>query len=203
MPDQPSQDAQTSQFYSSTAETYVASGPGGTSKFLQTFMDMLSPGSRVLELGCGSGRDAQAMIAAGFDVDPTDGTPEIAMQAETLLGRKVRVMRFDELADIAAYDAVWANASLLHVPRSSLPDVLGKVYAALNPGGLHFASYKAGGIEGRDSHGRYFNYLSTQDAVDLYGQSAQWRILSVDEYEGGGYQGSRGPWISMLARRPE
>ena len=50
MPSQPSRDEQTSQFYASTAETYVASGPGGTSRFLQTFMDMLPTGSRVLEL---------------------------------------------------------------------------------------------------------------------------------------------------------
>jgi SAM-dependent methyltransferase len=196
----PSRDEQTSQFYSKTAETYVAAGSGGTSRFLQAFMDMLPAGSRVLELGCGSGRDAQAMIAAGFDVDPTDGTPEIALQAQALLKRKVRVMRFDELADIAFYDAVWANASLLHVPRSSLTDVLAKVYAALKPGGLHFASYKAGGLEGRDSHGRYFNYLSSHDAADMYRRSSPWEILSIEEYEGGGYQGTRGPWIAVLAR---
>lgn len=121
------------------------------------------------------------MIAAGFDVDPTDGTPEIAMRAEALLGRQVRVVRFDELAYIAAYDAVWANASLLHVPRALLPDVLAKVYAALKPGGLHFATYKAGGVEGRDSYGRYCNYLSAQDAAGLYGKSAPWLIMILDE----------------------
>jgi hypothetical protein len=85
------------------------------------------------------------MIAAGFDVDPTDGTPEIARKAEERLGRCVRVMRFDELDAREVYDAIWASASLLHVPRSSLPEILAFVFEALKPRGLHFASYKGRG----------------------------------------------------------
>ena len=79
----------------------MASGPGGASPHLRDFLKKLTPGARILELGYGSGRDAEAMIKAGFDVEPTDGTPEIALKAEEHLARKVRV---------------WAAASLLHVP---------------------------------------------------------------------------------------
>lgn len=130
----PDQDPSTLRFYAETAETYTASGPGGTSRGLASFLEKLRSGARILELGCGGGRDAEAMIHAGFDVEPTDGTPEIARQAEERLGRKVRVMRFGELEAVAAYDAVWANASLLHVPREALPEVLGRVFRALKPG---------------------------------------------------------------------
>jgi SAM-dependent methyltransferase len=195
-------DQSTLRFYADTAETYTASGPGGASRWLGTFLEKLRPGVKILELGCGGGRDAEAMLAAGFDVDPTDGTPEIARLAEERLGRKVRVMRFGELEAVAAYDAVWANASLLHVPRNSLPEVLGRVFTALKPGGLHFASYKGGGSEGRDGHGRYFNYLSRTELLDAYGRSAPWEVESVVEYVGGGYEGTQGPWVAITARRP-
>lgn len=77
---------------------------------------------------------------AGFDMEPTDGTPEIARQAEERLARKVRVMRFDELDSSEDFDAVWANASLLHVPRPALAHILGLIFKALKPGGLHFAT---------------------------------------------------------------
>lgn len=50
-------DAATLDFYSRSAETYVASGPGGASRFLSDFLSLLAPNSRVLELGCGGGRD--------------------------------------------------------------------------------------------------------------------------------------------------
>jgi len=196
-------DKETLKFYAETAATYVASGPGGVSRHLAMFLGLLASGSYVLELGCGGGRDARAMIDAGHQVDPTDGSPSIAKQAESLLQIPVRVMRFEDLAADAEYDAVWANASLLHVPRAALPDVLSKVRAALKPAGLHHATYKAGGKEGRDSHGRYFNYLSRDEVTDMYRRSGKWEVISVTEYVGGGYEGQQGPWVAILVRRLE
>ena len=143
------------------------------------------------------------MIAAGFDVDPTDGTPEIARKAEERLGRCVRVMRFDELDAREVHDAIWASASLLHVPRSSLPKILALVFEALKPGGLHFASYKGGGAEARDRYGRYFNYLSREDVTEAYRRSGPWEVVSVTEYLGGGYDGRQGPWVAVVVRRPD
>jgi hypothetical protein len=142
------------------------------------------------------------MIAAGFDVDPTDGVPEIARKAEERLGRKVRVLCFDKLDAVEAYDAVWASASLLHVPRHSLPEVLARIFRALKPGGLHFASYKSMGTEGRDSYGRHFNQLSREDLVEAYGRSAAWEVVALTEYTGGGYDGQQGPWVAITLRKP-
>ncbi len=194
-------DAATLRFYANEAPVYAASGQGSVSRWLAGFLALLPPGARILELGCGGGRDAEAMIAAGFEVDATDGTPEIARKAEERLGRPVRVLRFDEIDASERYDAVWASASLLHVPRDVLPQVLGSVFDALKPGGLHFASYKGGGTEGRDRFGRYFNYLSRQQVEDAYGRSASWEVISVTEYRGGGYDGRQGPWTAITVRR--
>lgn len=194
-------DPATINFYSRTAETYTASGAGGESQHLSAFLEQLRPGAHVLDLGCGGGIDSKAMIAAGHLVDSTDGTAEIAKKAEELLGKSVRVMRFDELDAVNRYDAVWANASLLHVPRRSLPFVLGLVHRSLRAGGLHFASYKGGGIEGRDDNGRYFNYLSRDQLVEAYDKSSPWTIEKIVEYTGGGYQGKTGPWIAVTARK--
>lgn len=195
-------DLPTFRFYAESAQVYCASGAGGVSRNLHSFLQMLQPGAYILELGCGGGRDAEAMIAAGFKVDPTDGIPEIARKAEERLKQPVRVMRFGELDAFETYDAVWANASLLHVPRGSLPQVLARVSRALKPGGLHFASYKGGEIEGRDDHGRYFNFLSREALVAIYNRSAAWEIESISEYIGGGYEGKHGPLIAITARKP-
>jgi SAM-dependent methyltransferase len=198
-----SDDKATLRFYAEKAETYVASGPGGATSHLQGFLKRLTPGARILELGCGSGRDAEAMIKAGFDVDPTDGTPEIAREAEARLSRKVRVMRFDELDASEAYDAVWAAASLLHVPRTALPHILGLIHKALKPGGLHFASFKAGGLEGRDDHGRYFNQLERAEVLDLYRTAAPWEVEDVLDTIEDGFLGKRSPWVSITVRKPD
>lgn len=194
-------DAATLAFYADEAPVYAASGPDGTSRHLAAFLDLLAPGARILELGCGGGRDAAAMLARGFDVDPTDGTAKLAAAAEARIGRPVRTMRFDALSAAGEYDAVWAHASLLHVPRPGLPDVLGRIHRALRPHGLHFGSYKAGGVEGRDGFGRYFNYPSTAELLEAYSRSGRWEQVAVEEYEGGGYDGRRGPWIAVTMRR--
>lgn len=195
-------DARTLQFYSEEAPTYVAGGQGGQSRYLPSFLKLLPPTSRILELGCGGGVDAKFMLDQGFEVDPSDGTPEIARKAEEVIGLPVRVMRFEELDSVDAYDAVWANASLLHVPRAGLANVFRRIFTALRPGGYHFANFKAGGTEGRDRSGRYFNYLTLPEVVAAYSGSAPWEVAAAEEYIGGGYEGGRGPWVAITVRKP-
>lgn len=194
-------DPATLRFYSDEAPVYTASAQGGISRHLGGFLDLLRPGSRILELGCGGGLDAEFMVGRGFDVSPTDGTPEIAAKAQERLGMPVRIMRFDELEAQDAYDAVYASASLLHVPLDDLPSVLKAIHAALIPGGLHFASYKSGGLAGRDRFGRYFNYLSYTQALQAYQGAAPWADVTVKETTGGGYDGVQGPWLTVVARK--
>ena len=195
-------DDATLRFYSDEAPVYAASGPGGASRHLAAFLDRLRPASRILELGCGGGWDAEAMIRRSFVVDATDGSAEMARKAEARIGQTVRVMRFDQLDAVEAYDGVWAHASLLHVPRRALPGVLALVFRALRPGGFHFASFKAGGIEGRDRFGRYFNYLAMPELLELYRAATPWNIVAADKYLGGGYDGRQGPWAALTVRKP-
>ena len=199
-PDAP-YDSATLAFYSAEAPIYAASGPQGASRHLASFLDRLDPGSLVLELGCGGGRDAEAMIRRGFSVEATDGTLAIAQQAQRRIRQPVRVMRFDQLDEDSKYDAVWAHASLLHVPRAQLQAVLQLIYRALRPGGLHYASFKAEGIESRDQFGRYFNHPTLPELIDLYLQSAPWEIIATEEFVGGGYGRSEGPWVAITVQK--
>jgi SAM-dependent methyltransferase len=195
-------DLETLGFYADQAKVYAERARGGPSQRLGAFLERLCPAARILELGCGDGRDSEAMLALGFDVDPTDGVALMARQAEARLGRPVRVMRFDELDCTAVYDGVWANASLLHIPRPALPSVVARIYQALKPGGVHAASYKAGEAEGRDGLGRYFNYFSAEALADAYRTAADWEFLSVEKHVGGDYEGGSRPWITITVRKP-
>jgi SAM-dependent methyltransferase len=194
-------DATTLRFYADIAPDYAASGPSGASRYLDGFLSHLRAGARILELGCGSGKDAAHMIERGFHVDPTDGCASMAAQASARLGFAVPVMRFEELTAVAVYDAVYASASLLHVPIAALGGVLERIHAALKPGGRHFASFKAGGTPGRDRFGRYFNYLSPVQAEAVYAATAPWAEVVVLETTGGGYDGVQGPWLTVLATK--
>lgn len=195
-------DQATLNFYAREAAAYASTGKNTASLWLSDFMRLLPAGGRVLDLGCGGGRDTEALLQHGFDVDPIDGSQAIADEAAKRLGRAVKVLRFDELRDVECYDAIWANASLLHVPRPALSAVLARVFRALKPGGLHFASYKAGTADGRDGLGRYFNYPDRDALTRAYARSTAWDILSVTDHVGGGYEGLDWPWLALAARRP-
>lgn len=194
-------DQATLDFYAEEAPVYVASGLAGCNRFLHDFLARLPKGATILELGCGGGIDSEEMIRQGFEVYPTDGVDAIARKAEERLGRPVARLRFDQLDADGAYDAVYASASLLHVPMSALPDVIARIHRALKPGGWHFANYKAEGAEGRDRFGRYFNYPTLSVLREAYGSVAAWSEFEALEYEGGGYDGHTGPWAAISVRK--
>ena len=143
-------DEATLQFYRGNAEAYAGRTFTSRQARLMAFLARLSPGASILELGCGAGGDTAEMLARGFDVRPTDGSPEMAGIASKHLGRTVETLLFHDLDEVEAYDAVWANACLLHVPRPELADVLARIWRALKPAGVFYASYKEGDGDGRD-----------------------------------------------------
>lgn len=195
-------DPETLAFYGSEACAYVARYRGEQSHDLAGFLDRLAPAGRVLELGCGGGGDTAAMLAHGFDVVPTDGSPEMAKEASAFLGRSVQVLRFDDLEYEEVYDGVWASACLLHVPLADLSTVLARVHRALRPGGLFYASYKDGIGEGRDQFGRYYNYPSIEVLRARYLAAGPWLSLQVDDQQGSGYDDKPTKWVSVIAQRP-
>lgn len=195
------EDARTLAFYAAEAPVYAASGAQGASRHLPEFLNALPAGAQILELGCGGGRDAVAMIAAGFDVEATDGCAALARKAGERLGRPVRVLRFADLDAEARYDGIWANACLLHVPRQDLPVILARVHRALRPGGLFAASYKTGRDEGRDRFGRYFNYPDEPWLRAAYGEAADWASLEITKRTGTGYDGAGTDWFDVQAKR--
>lgn len=172
-------DEATLQFYRSNAQSYAAWAKAPSTR-LRGFLKLLPPGGSVLELGCGAGNHSAVMLAEGFSVRATDGSPEMAAIASQRLGHPVEAMRFDELEASEAYDGVWASACLLHVPRDQLAGILARIHRALKPSGAFYASYKMGENDGRDSLGRYYSYVSPEWLETTYASAGPWITLSSE-----------------------
>lgn len=65
------------------------------------FLGYLTPGSKLLDFGCGSGRDTKYFLAQGFAVDATDGSEELCKLASEFTGISVRKLLFNELAAVS------------------------------------------------------------------------------------------------------
>ena len=194
-------DEATLQFYRGHAEAYAGREITSRKARLSAFLALLPPGGRILELGCGAGGDTAEMLAQGFDVHATDGSPEMAAVASKRLGRHVETLLFHELDAVEAYDAVWANACLLHVPRDQLPRVLSLIWRALKPGGAFFASYKEGEAGGRDALDRYYNYPSPDWLRATYAEAGNWDALSIERGEVKGFDDKMAAMLFVVARK--
>ncbi len=194
-------DEETLQFYRGHADAYAGREITSRRARLTVFLARLAPGACILELGCGAGGDTADMLARGFDVRPTDGSPEMAAVASKRLGRLVRTMLFHELDEVGAYDAVWANACLLHVPRPELTGVLARIWRALKPAGHFYASYKTGEVEGRDALNRYYNYPSQDWLRATYAAAGSWNSLSIESGEVKGFDDKMASMLFVVAQR--
>lgn len=119
------------------------------------FLNLLPHGGRILDFGCGSGRDALEFCKRGYQVDASDGSAEMCKLATEYTGIPVRQMLFQELSEIEKYDGIWACASILHLPKNELKNVLDKMKTALSKSGIIYTSFKYGTFEG-ERNGRYF-----------------------------------------------
>jgi SAM-dependent methyltransferase len=194
-------DEATLRFYRGNAEAYARRTFTSRQARLMAFLAQLPPGACILELGCGAGGDTAEMLARGFDVRATDGSPEMADIASKHLGRTIETLLFHELDEVEAYDAVWANACLLHVPRTELADVLARIWRALKPEGVFYASYKEGEADGRDTLDRYYNYPSPDWLRATYADAGKWNSLSIDSGEVIGFDDKMASMLFVVARK--
>lgn len=147
-------------FYERNAKRFaVDTGELDVSSLYQRFLARLPPGGRILDAGCGVGRDTLAFAERGFAVTAFDGSAEmVRLTTERVGGRvaAVRQLRFEDVAWCAEFDGIWACASLLHVPSSEFPDIVSRLAAALRPDGVCYMSFKHGSGE-RIVEGRLFS----------------------------------------------
>lgn len=125
------------------------------------FLQHLPIGSKILDAGCGSGRDAVAFIKKGYDVLGLDAAEEMVNYVRNELHIPVVKGLFQEMEFSEAFDGIWASASLVHVLPSQLADVLHRFWKALKPNGIIAISFKDG--EGvKHETGRTFTYMNKE-----------------------------------------
>ena len=142
----------------------------------QPFLAELPEFARILDLGCGSGRDTLAFKNKGYQVDAIDYSEELVKKATKFTGIQVKHQSFYNLSEVAVYDGIWACASLLHCERHRLTEVLEKMLRALKSEGVIYMSFKYGDSD-REKDGREFTDLNEQQAQELLAQFEQVNLV--------------------------
>ena len=191
----------TLKYYNKNAQSF-ASGTVSV-KFTEVqdkFLEKLNPDAYILDFGCGAGRDTKYFLSRGYQIDAIDGSEQLCRIASKYTGIKVRQMLFQELDEKEKYDGIWACASILHLPKKQLREVLENMYAALKSEGWIYTSFKYGEFEG-ERNGRYFTDFTTdtfKDFIhDMHGLKIEEQWITGDVRPGRGEE----KWLNLLLQK--
>ena len=155
---------------------------------------------RILDFGCGPGRDLKAFRDLGHEAIGLDAAARFVELAQAYSGCKVWCQDFLQL-DLPTefFDGIFANASLFHVPSQELPRVLKELWAALKPGGVLFSSNPRGenqeGWSG-ERYGCYHDWERWQQLLDAAG------FTEVEHYyRPTGLPREQQPWLASVWRK--
>ena len=150
----------TISYYNQNAEEFVRNTINADmSAIREEFLMMIPRGGMILDLGCGSGRDSKSFIDSGYKVVMIDGSIELCKAAQELTKQEVICSTFQEYQPKEIFDGIWACASLLHLQRNNIFEVVKRLANHLNVGGCFYMSFKYGNFSG-ERNGRYFTDLN-------------------------------------------
>lgn len=197
-------DASTKHFYESNATTYAeATWQLSMDQQISNFATYLPSEANVVDLGCGAGRDLKALSDLGLFAMGLDISAPLASIAQQHSGCPTVVADLRHLPLASAhFDGAWASASLLHLARKDIGPALAEIFRVLKPGGIFFASVKAGRGERADEQGRWYAYYDVEQWRSLL-QRAGFQLISLQS--SAQHTGAPTPasttWISSIARR--
>jgi SAM-dependent methyltransferase len=126
----------------------------------------LSPGNKILDIGCGPGRDLKYFKKVGYvaiGLEPSTALSDFARQYSRCEVIQTTIQAFKSKEK---FDAVWASASLLHLSPGELKLALKKIATFMHEDSVFYCSFKYGGSElTRD--GRYYNDLTLESFTYL------------------------------------
>lgn len=193
----------TIQYYEEHAEEFTTNTINADMESIRSrFLAYLPIGCRILDFGCGTGRDSKAFLDLGYDVTAIDGSEALCQIARLLTGLPVWRLDFRDYTpeEGEVYDGIWACASLLHLQKTELLPVMKVLSQALRPGGAFYVSFKYGTFEG-ERNGRHFTDFTLEEFREFIKSIPE---LSVAEYWiTGDVRPGRGDerWLNIVLQR--
>ena len=155
------------------------------------------PKKKIIDIGCGSGRDATLFVSAGYEytgIDLSDDMLTVAKELvpeATFLNMNMYSLNFPD----RCFDGFWATASLLHIPKKNIGIVLREIKRVVSVGGVGFIAMKEGKGEGMVDR-RFFALYTLEEFREVLEKE---NFTVVEQLrENRDYGSSRGGLVPML-----
>jgi 2-polyprenyl-3-methyl-5-hydroxy-6-metoxy-1,4-benzoquinol methylase len=175
-------------FYDENAESYAAStfnSDFAVAVFegMKSIVDTLDKEKAILDIGCGSGRDANHLTSLGYTVHAFDQSKEMIQQAESLTGLNgvFNVGSAQAFETSHIYDFAYSIACLLHLNDEEFLNAVTHIASHLNDNGHFYFTVKKGTGEETDAAGRYFNYYNSDKLNRVVEQVDNLNLVEIVE----------------------
>lgn len=187
----------TISWYDNNAKSYFEKTFNSDNHLNQNlFWEVLNSDSPyILDLGCGSGRDALKFQSFGAKVKGIDASKELVSLVNAL-GINADIMDMREISFNKEFDGIWACASLLHLSKNDCKIVLNKCHDALKVNGIIYVSVKS--FEENTNDCRYFSYYERNELESMI-KSAGFDIMHC--WEASDQLGRTTKWLNVIARK--
>tara|TARA_Y100000310_G_C20342514_1_gene650465 strand:+ start:28 stop:645 length:618 start_codon:yes stop_codon:yes gene_type:complete len=135
--------------------------------YSRVFCGSLPKKGIILDLGCGSGRDAKIFSEKGYGVVGIDLSTNLLTIAQQTAPKADFIKMDAEHLHFGdeCFNGVWACASLLHIPKPNLPNTISGIKRVLKKDGVFYSSFIEGNFEGMR---RSREYLGTKKFWAFY-----------------------------------
>ena len=191
----------TLDFYNNNSKSYIESTLSvDMSHLYKDFLKHIPKGGHILDLGCGSGRDSLEFIKRGYNITAVDGSKELSIAASKIIGQEVIFNKFEDLQLTEKFHGIWACASLLHINKRDLINVIKNISSNLEDNGVFYMSFKYGKGEYIDEKGRYFNCYTEKTFKEMILAVPKLEIIKIYKSEDtiGGRNNLQ--WLNVLLK---
>lgn len=193
--------SETINYYNTHAKDFYSGTVAADMSHLQDkFLKYIQVGGRILDAGCGSGRDSKVFRRRGYEVEAFDASVELCKLASKNIGQEVHCLCFENMTYKNEFDGIWASASLLHIGKNEMPKVLVKCYNALKQDGILYASFKYGDTETVKAQ-RFFSNYTEQGLKDLFYDMGSFRILECFITDDVRAERADEKWVNVIVRK--
>lgn len=205
----------TIDWYNQNADQYAQSTFQTTSpEEVDQFAKLMCKGAKILDAGCGSGRDTCLLSKKGFEVigfDISSGLINVAHKTFPELKFIEGNMLSLPFSD-SDFDGIWSNASLLHLETiEEVKKVLSEFNRVMKQAAVLHVLVKAQTGESKTAivtdslskHDRFFQYFTEPELLSLLKESG-FNLISIEQYKESDKNSTGRPeveWILALARK--
>lgn len=158
---------------------------------IKRFVAMLPPKAKILDIGCGSGRDAKLLSDLNLQVCGIDFCSNLLNLAKA----HAPLAQFHQMDieaihfSVSEFDGAWAGCSLGHLPKKLFPAALSQIYSLLKEKGIFYMTLKKGADEGLEvdrrfpgEHRKYWSYFNENELQEFV-ESAGFKLLELTTVE--------------------